>query len=102
MTEKRKRLDDRFKAFVKGADDSGGAENKQKTAKAPEPKTRSNGDLMSELMKPAKVRRVPVTLTMNEELNKRLTGLARKTERTRSELVEIALEKLFEQVDPDE
>jgi len=96
MTTKRKRLDDNADKFIFGSDEP----NKKTTGSTKKPENESN-DLLNKLTQESAPREKPirVSLDLTPDMHKKLTSLANRTGRKKSEILRILLEQAFDEID---
>jgi hypothetical protein len=95
MTTKRKRLDDNAGKFIFGDDEP----SKKTTTSAKKPENESN-DLLNKLSQESAPREKPirVSLDLTPDMHQKLTNLANRTGRKKSEILRILLEQAFEEI----
>jgi len=95
MTPKRKKLDENVGKFI--FDDE---PNKKTTTSAKKPENESN-DLLNKLTQESAPREKPirVSLDLTPDMHKKLTSLANRTGRKKSEILRILLEQAFDEID---
>lgn len=96
MTDKRKKLDDDPNKFIYGDDKL----NKKTTGSVKKPENKSN-DLLNKLTQesPSREKPIRVSLDLTPDMHKKLTNLANRTGKKKSEILRILLEQAFEEID---
>lgn len=95
MSAKRKRLNDNADKFIFGDDEP----SKKATTPAKKPEKKSN-DLLNKLTQESAPREKPirVSLDLTPDMHAKLTNLANRTGRKKSEILRILLEQAFDEI----
>jgi hypothetical protein len=98
VSTQRKPLDQKFKQFVEDGLVSDENNNSPSSEEKPLASPRKE-NLMTVLATPSKDKSRPMTISIKESVRSKLETLKNKTGRNMSDLIEFALERLFEEVE---
>jgi hypothetical protein len=102
MNNKRKPLNEKLDKFIFGREEENGkpADDSKKTRQSEQDLEKKLSDLLDKLTKdsPRQEKPIRVSLDLSPDMHNKLTNLANRTGRKKSEILRILLEQAFEEI----
>ncbi|MBD6620418.1 ribbon-helix-helix protein, CopG family [Komarekiella sp. 'clone 1'] len=102
MNNKRKPLNEKLDKFIFGREEQNGkpADGSKQTRQSEQDLEKEPNDLLDKLIKdsPRKEKPIRVSLDLSPDMHKKLTNLANRTGRKKSEILRILLEQAFDEI----
>jgi hypothetical protein len=102
MSNTRKPLNEKLDKFIFGREDTNGkfTDNSETAKQSEQDLEKESNDLLDKLTKdsPRKEKPIRVSLDLSPPMHKKLTNLANRTGRKKSEILRILLEQAFEEI----